>query len=91
MKIPSSLNLYAYCAGDPVNFADVNGHKPKYITEQKETTIVDGRPMGQIRVGMYGWGVERVLIFIRGARDVVGKLGVERERLEDIKKIDLRV
>ena len=54
VKIPSSLHLYAYCAGDPVNFADVDGHKPKYITEQGADVLVDGVAMKDIRVGFYG-------------------------------------
>ena len=48
-KNPSSLHLYAYCAGDPVNFADVDGHKPSYITERGADVLVDGTPMKQMR------------------------------------------
>lgn len=50
VKIPSSLHLYAYCAGDPVNFADVDGHSPQYINAQRDDTIVDGKRMIDIQI-----------------------------------------
>lgn len=54
VKIPSSLHLYAYCAADPVNFVDVDGHKPRYITDQRSGVMIDGIPMEQMRVGLFG-------------------------------------
>lgn len=53
-KEPYSLNLYAYCANDPVNRVDVEGHRPQYITEQTRGTLVDGKYMKDIKIGFFG-------------------------------------
>lgn len=49
-KEPYSLNLYAYCANDPVNRVDVEGHRPQYIDEQSDETVIDGVKMKDILI-----------------------------------------